>query len=150
MPEMPAAAESSLVLASVRLPGAAALLDIQLHGGTVSRITPAGQLPAVPGSRAVDLAGRWVIPGLWDEHVHMTQWALGANRIDLSGAASAREAAAAVGSSLANGLHGGSGLTVVGVGFRDAGWADVPSLELLDGVTQGLPTALLSHDLHSV
>jgi predicted amidohydrolase YtcJ len=149
MPEMPAA-ESSLVLASVRLPGAPALLDIQLLGGTVSRIAPAGQLPAVPGSRAVDLDGRWVIPGLWDEHVHMTQWALGANRIDLTGAASAREAAAAVGSSLANGLHGGSGLTVVGVGFRDAGWADVPSLELLDGVTQGLPAALLSHDLHSV
>ena len=41
----------------------------------------------------VDLDGRYVIPGLWDEHVHMTQWALAANRIDLSGAASAREAA---------------------------------------------------------
>ena len=60
------------------------------------RGTPA-RLPAA--TRVVDLDGRYVIPGLWDEHVHMTQWALAANRIDLSGAASAREAAAVVGQS---------------------------------------------------
>ena len=41
-------------------------------------------------------------------------------------------------------------MTAVGVGFRDAVWADVPSLELLDGATRGVPTALLSHDLHCV
>ena len=39
---------------------------------------------------------------------------------------------------------------LVGVGFRDAVWADVPSLELLDGATGGVPTALISHDLHCV
>ncbi|GAP55663.1 amidohydrolase 3, partial [Arthrobacter sp. Hiyo6] len=30
----------------------------------------------------VHLEGRHVIPGLWDEHVHMTQWALTASRMD--------------------------------------------------------------------
>ncbi|MCB5274145.1 N-substituted formamide deformylase [Arthrobacter sp. SO5] len=150
MPQSPAADVTALRLASVRIPGESALLDIQVLDGEVSRIGPAGQLPVVPGSREVDLDGRYVIPGLWDEHVHMTQWALGANRIDLSGAASAGEAADVVRSSIARLDDDGAGLTVVGVGFRDAGWADVPSLALLDGATRGLPVALLSHDLHCV
>jgi predicted amidohydrolase YtcJ len=99
----------------------------------------------------VDLDGRFVIPGLWDEHVHMTQWALAAGRIDLSGAASAREAAAVVGSHLAGAAPDpAGGGTLVGVGFRDAVWGDMPSLALLDGATGGVPTALISHDLHCV
>jgi predicted amidohydrolase YtcJ len=143
---------NDLVLASVRVPGDTALYDVHVSDGVVSRITP-DALPGDPGARVVDLDGRYVIPGLWDEHVHMTQWALAANRIDLSGAASAREAAAVVRSHLAApGLagEGGGGLTVVGVGFRDAVWADAPSRDLLDRATRGRPTALLSHDLHCV
>ncbi|SDM05532.1 hypothetical protein SAMN04487913_12243 [Arthrobacter sp. ok362] len=116
----------------------------------------ASEVPAA--TRVVDLDGRYVIPGLWDEHVHMTQWALASNRLDLSGASSAREAAAVVRSHIA-GSHlagaGGTGApgavqTLVGVGFRDAVWTDLPSLGLLDGVTRGRPTALISHDLHCV
>lgn len=136
-----------LVLASVRLPGGAELYDVHVANGVVSRISPGGMTRA-SASRVVDLDGRYVIPGLWDEHVHMTQWALAANRIDLSGAASARAAADVVRSYLSGPDDGG--LTVVGVGFRDAVWSDVPSLELLDGATRGVPTALLSHDLHCV
>ena len=118
---------------------------------------PSGAVTEFPArSRVVDLDGRCVIPGLWDEHVHMTQWALAAGRIDLSGATSAREAAAVVRSRLGSSTPGDSGgeadggLTLVGVGFRDAVWADAPSLELLDGATAGVPTALISHDLHCV
>ena len=66
----------------------------------MAAITPAGASQGVwsPATRMVDFGGRCVIPGLWDEHVHMTQWALASNRLDLSGAGSAREAAAVVGS----------------------------------------------------
>ena len=65
-------------------------------------IVPPGVPAAFPAAtRVVDLDGRYIIPGLWDEHVHMTQWALASNRLDLSGAGSAREAAAVVGSHLA-------------------------------------------------
>jgi predicted amidohydrolase YtcJ len=143
---------NDLVLASARIPGETALYNVHVARGAVSRLTPAGK-PGNRGSQVVDLDGRYVIPGLWDEHVHMTQWALAANRVDLSGAASAREAADVVRTHLAStGVErqGGHGLTVVGVGFRDAVWADVPSLALLDGATLGQPTALLSHDLHCV
>ena len=152
MPITPPDAVNHLVLSAARFPGEDALYDVHVSNGTVSRIAPTGR-PLPSGAQEVDLDGRSLIPGLWDEHVHMTQWALDANRIDLSGAASAHAAADVVRSSLSGpGLGGetGSGRTVVGVGFRDAVWPDVPSLALLDGATRGVPTALLSHDLHCV
>lgn len=144
-------AAPDLVLASVRQPGDAALCDIHLAGGAVSRITPAGAASVgAPGVPVADLEGRYVIPGLWDEHVHMTQWALTAKRVDLTGAASAREAADAVRAHLADAGAAGTDRTLVGVGFRDAIWPDVPTLDMLDTATQGAPAALLSHDLHCV
>jgi predicted amidohydrolase YtcJ len=151
-------ARTGVVLASVRQPGQATLCDIFITDGAVAQIVPAGSGsgPAWHGAQVVDFDGRFVIPGLWDEHVHMTQWALAAGRIDVSDAASAREAAAVVGSHLGNQRSAraehrdAGGPTLVGVGFRDAVWADTPSLELLDGATGGVPTALISHDLHCV
>jgi predicted amidohydrolase YtcJ len=134
-----------LVLASVRFPGDSELYDVQVRGGTVGRIAAGGK--AVRGVRVIDADGRYLIPGLWDEHVHMTQWALHNNRIDLSGAATAHGAAAVVRSSLAN---SDPEVTTVGVGFRDALWPDAPSIELLDCATGNQPTVLVSHDLHSV
>lgn len=139
-----------IVLASVRLPGGTACANIQVRDGLVSRITATDELPR--GVRVVDFDGRYAIPGLWDEHVHMTQWALAANRIDLSLAESARGAVDLVRSRIsgAGPDKAGRAQTLVGVGFRDAVWDDVPGLDLLDDATLGVPTALISHDLHSV
>ena len=143
------AAVPDLVLARSGLPGGRGLCDVHVRGGLVSRITSAAASTGLPaGVPVADLDGRCVLPGLWDEHVHLTQWALAAHRINLSGAGSARAAADAVGSFVA--VHPDDGLPVVGVGFRDAVWSDVPTRELLDGVTRGRPAALLSHDLHCV
>lgn len=145
LPQATDPAAADLLLASVRQPGEAALLDIRVSGGVITHVGPAGQVPRdIP---VVDLAGRFAIPGLWDEHVHMTQWSLAANRVDLSKAESAREAVEAVRTRLSG---ASPNRTLVGVGFRDAVWADVPSLEMLDAATHHLPTALLSHDLHCV
>ncbi|WP_223982207.1 amidohydrolase family protein [Arthrobacter sp. NicSoilB8] len=145
-----------LVLTSARQPGDDLCSDIYLRAGTVSAIVPSRHSAVAfrAATQVVDLKGRYVIPGLWDEHVHMTQWAMTSNRLDLSGAGSALEAAAVVGSHLAR-ISGEDSApeavpTLVGAGFRDAVWADVPSLDLLDGVTHGRPTALISHDLHCV
>lgn len=136
---------TDLVLASVRQPGGAGPVTLHLRNGTLAGISTAGELPA--GVEVIDLDGRYVIPGLWDEHVHMTQWALHTNRPDLSGAASAGAAAAVVR------LHASAAdpsFTTVGVGFRDALWPDVPTLEMLDDATGNQPTVLISHDLHCV
>lgn len=134
---------TELVLASVRQPGDAEPANLHLRNGIVAGISTGTNLP--PGARVVDLDGRHVIPGLWDEHVHMTQWSLHTNRLDLAGAASAREAAAVVRS---HASAADPSLTTVGVGFRDALWPDVPSLEMLDAATGHQPTVLISHDLH--
>ena len=83
---------TDLVLADVRMPGDAALYSVHISAGRVSRLAAGVGSPG--DARVLDAGGRWLIPGLWDEHVHMTQWALHANRIDLSGAVSAQDAAA--------------------------------------------------------
>lgn len=136
---------TELVLAAARQPGGARPVNLHLRNGAVAGISGVGELP--DGVEVIDLDGRYVIPGFWDEHVHMTQWALHTNRLDLSGAASAGEAAAVVRSqaSAADPL-----ITTVGVGFRDALWPDVPTLETLDAVTGNQPAVLISHDLHCV
>lgn len=158
---MPEPGAPDLVLTSVRQPGDTGLSHVHVARGVVTRITEAEELPEGPGGpdsvRVVDFGGRYVIPGLWDEHVHMTQWAMAANRIDLSHAASASEAVDVVRSSIdagrggrSDGNDGGNSQTLVGVGFRDAVWADVPSRAMLDAATRGVPAALISHDLHCV
>ncbi|HEU4667403.1 MAG TPA: amidohydrolase family protein [Arthrobacter sp.] len=136
---------SGLVLGNVRMPGATAPVSVHISAGRISRIGAAGEAP--DGARFLDADGCYVIPGLWDEHVHMTQWALHANRIDLSAAVTAHGAAAVVRSFLP---AADPSMTTVGVGFRDALWPDSPSLALLDSATGSQPTALVSHDLHSV
>ncbi|GAA3402356.1 amidohydrolase [Pseudarthrobacter polychromogenes] len=136
---------TDLVLANVRIPGDAALYSVHISDGRVSRLGAGAESPGA--ARVIDAGGRCLIPGLWDEHVHMTQWALHANRVDLSGALSAQDAAAVVRSSMPG---ADPAVTAVGVGFRDALWPDAPSLALLDEAAGSQPTALVSHDLHSV
>jgi predicted amidohydrolase YtcJ len=134
---------TSLILASVRQPGDDTLSDLHIRDGVVARIGAGGETPG--NARVVSLDGRYVVPGLWDEHVHLTQWALHANRIDLSSAASAREAVSAIEGHLP---ASDPSVTTVGVGFRDALWPDAPTLDMLDAATGSRPTAMISHDLH--
>ena len=145
---------TDLVLASVRLRGETECCDVHIRDGRVSAITAVGERrggPTAADAQVLDLEGRFVVPGLWDEHVHMTQWALAANRIDLSGAASARAAVELVRNRMtAAGTGADRTVTAVGAGFRDAVWDDVPSAEMLDDATREVPTALISHDLHCV
>ena len=120
-------------------------------GADSTRPHPTRPDPAAAGSSsthvAVDLDGRTVIPGLWDEHVHLTQWALTGARFDLSAATSALEALELV---RAQAAAAARPTPLIGVRFRDAIWADAPTLRGLDEVTRGHPTALISHDLHCV
>ena len=113
-----------------------ALIDIRVDGGLITEI---GAL----NGEGVDLGGRIVIPGLWDNHVHFSQWALQSQRFDLSATSSAAEAAATVAEALEATLF-------VGVGFRDALWPDIPTVEMLDAATGDVPVVLLSADLHCV
>lgn len=135
-----------LTLAGARLPGRDGTWDVGVRGGRIARIVPAGRAHA---GEAAHLDGRWIIPGLWDEHVHFTLAALARTRLDLSGASSAADSALLVRDHLASAGMPAAG-PLVGVGFRDAAWTDAPTAALLDEAAAGRPVALLSADLHCV
>ena len=118
-------------------------VDVHLAEGLVVDIAPAGALPRT--GAVLDADGGWLIPGLWDHHVHTVQWALSAQRTALGPATSAAQAAALMGATepLPDGRR-------VGAGFRDAFWTDAPDLALLDAATGDVPTYLINADVHSV
>lgn len=123
------------------LPGVEAY-DIFLRQGRISDIAPVGALR--PRGEVLDADGAWIIPGLWDHHVHAVSAALTDQRTSLASATSAAEAAQLVaGAAVTDGRR-------VGAGFRDALWSDSPRLDLLDALTGGVPTYLINADLHSV
>ena len=93
-----------LLLNNARVNGE--IVDIRIADGLIAEI---GRLDG----EGTDLGGRIVVPGLWDNHVHFSQWALRSQRFDLSAASSAAEAAAMVGTTA-------TGPLFVGGGFRDA------------------------------
>lgn len=142
--------ERPAVVANVRLTGAGRLdpfgaepVDVHLADGVISDIAPAGALPRRGG--VVDADGGWIVPGLWDHHVHTVQWALAAQREHLGDAPTAAAAAALMGRApvLADGRR-------VGTGFRDALWPDEPTRAMLDAATGDVPTYLINADVHSV
>ncbi|WP_320781121.1 amidohydrolase [Streptomyces sp. CRN 30] len=134
-----------LTLVRVRLGAGGPLSDVRIEDGLVTAVHGPGEAPRAPGER-LDLDGRTLLPGLWDAHVHMVQWAGVRRRLDLSGAASARSAADAAGARAAA-LPAGE--TLVGYGFRDGLWPDAPDKRLLDAVTGDRPALLIGADLHS-
>jgi imidazolonepropionase-like amidohydrolase len=78
------------VIANARLTGADRLdpfgddpVDIHLAQGRIVDIAPVRALPR--RGEVLDADGGWVIPGLWDHHVHTVQWALVAQRVALGG-----------------------------------------------------------------
>ncbi|MET0991549.1 MAG: amidohydrolase family protein [Lacisediminihabitans sp.] len=133
----------SLTLRNARMVGTdREPVDVVVRDGLVTSI----------GGRAdgesIDLEGRYLGPGLWDNHVHFSQWALVRQRLDVSAAASAAEAARLVAARVASGV--GETTTLIGFGFRDGLWPDIPTAALLDGVTGAVPVVLVSGDLHCV
>ncbi|WP_150957052.1 amidohydrolase [Microbacterium testaceum] len=117
-------------------------VDIVIADGLIADIAPTGNLR--PRGFVVDGEGGWLLPGLWDHHVHVLQWALAADRVPLGEVASAHDAADIM--ALAPETDGRR----VGSGFRDGLWPDTPSLDLLDATTGGVPTYLINADVHSV
>ncbi|MGY1439416.1 amidohydrolase [Streptomyces reniochalinae] len=136
------------LLRRVRFPGGADLYDVALGRGRVAGVRPhdPGAVPTSGEEHAPDLDGRVLIPGLWDAHVHLGQWAAARRRLDVSGTASAQETVRAV-------REGAAALPpgelVTGYGFRDGLWPDAPHKRLLDALPEARPALLISADLHT-
>ncbi|WP_223690345.1 amidohydrolase [Leifsonia poae] len=133
----------TLLLRGGRLPGIDGAVDLLVECGRIARIARAGRLRA---EETVAVDGRWVVPGLWDNHVHFSQWASTSRRLDLSGARSAAEAADRVRRRVEESPGDDP---IVGFGFHDALWPDSPSRGLLDRAGGDRVVVLIAGDLHS-
>ncbi|MEW5737201.1 MAG: dihydroorotase [Thermodesulfobacteriota bacterium] len=49
------------------------LLDVLCKGGRIAAVEPPGKLPRIAGSRLLDAAGLWIVPSLFDLHVHLRE-----------------------------------------------------------------------------
>ena len=91
-----------------------------------------------------DAGGRWLMPGLWDQHVHLGQWTLASARLDLAGVRSSAEAVAAV----RERLEEWPDLPVIGWGHRPTAWRDNPAVSDLDAIDTDQPIVLIAGDGH--
>lgn len=120
-----------------------AVVDVRVRDGRVTEVGPA----LAPGGTELDADGRWLIPGLWDQHVHSSQWARSFTRIDLTTVRSAAEAVETVRAAVAA-RPPSPGALVEGFGFRDALWPDLPTTTALDRAAPGVAVVLVSGDVH--
>lgn len=130
--------------------------DVLVEAGRVAGIVPAGgsalegtstSLGSVTSTEDIDLDGRVLTPGLWDEHLHFTQWTIQRSRLDLAGTTSPEDAIERVRAAIRRGGLA-EGAFVTGYGFRDGTWPSAPTLRALDEATGPVPVVLISGDLH--
>ncbi|PVE98235.1 amidohydrolase family protein [Microbacterium sp. TPD7012] len=135
----------SVTLAGVRPYDGGEPVDLVLRDGAIASIAPAGA--AAREGEVVEAAGRWVGPGLWDAHVHFTQYVNRRRRLDLTETRSAADVldivrwARAADAPLTNGM-------LMGYGFRDGLWPVPSSLDALEETVSDVPVVLVSGDLH--
>jgi predicted amidohydrolase YtcJ len=141
---------SALLLRQVRVvplggQAAAGPVDVLIEDGLIARLgdeaAGLGNVPTVPGD------GRWLVPGLWDAHVHLAQWALAARRLDLSGTSSPGEVLAVVARSARN-RPARDQRPIVGMGHRAGHWSRQVTVAELDAACGAVPVALINADCH--
>jgi hypothetical protein len=121
-------------------------VDVRVEGDRVVEVAPS--LRPRPADDVLDAAGHWLLPGLWDQHVHMGQWAANATRLDLTATSSADDVVRIVAAE-AGARSAEAGPSVLqGFGHRTAGWSRQPTVAELDAVTGDLPVVLISGDAH--
>lgn len=120
-------------------------VDVRVDHDVITAVAP--RLTPQPDEEVVRAEGRYAIPGLWDQHVHLSMWAPTMHWLDLSSATSAAHAVRLVADHLSRSDTGTTVLT--GYGHRSAMWPDRPSVPVLDAVTGARPVVLISGDAHT-
>lgn len=135
---------SAVLLRGVRWPGEEAPVQVAVRDG---RIAAVAEALGSDGAEVVDLEGRTVLPGLWDHHVHVTQWASLRARVDVRAATSPAQAAALVRAAVA--APGFRGDVLIGHGMRHLRWTEPADRHLLDAAAPGVAVVLQGGDLHT-
>jgi predicted amidohydrolase YtcJ len=144
---------SSLLLVNGRLhtqdPACPQATAVAIRAGRILAVGEDGEIRALAGAGAkvIDLRGRLVIPGLVDGHIHFYDWALGRQRLQLSGAASLGHLVDRVAQAAQAAPPGG---WILGQGWNETDWADprMPLREDLDRAAPGKAVLLWRADLH--
>lgn len=138
-----------LLVRGARPAGALGLgpVDLRLRDGYV---VERGERLRPKGAEVVDASGTWVVPGLWDQHVHMGQWAAVERRVDVTGTEGPEEVVSRIATHLATAPFDpeDEGTLLEGYGWRLAGWSRLPSTAELDAVCGDRPVVLISGDCH--
>lgn len=116
-------------------------IDFSVAGGRLMRSVPEGP------EEIIDLGGRFVIPGLWDAHVHFTSWAVHRHRLDLSEATD-QESVLHLLQEFAS-AHPEAD-PVHAVGLRDAEWASAPDTAALDAAFPTRAVVIEMFDMHQM
>jgi hypothetical protein len=124
------------------------MVDIVVREGVIDQVAPAGVLPLPNAVPVLPAQGRWAMPGLWDQHVHMTQWALSYSRLDTSEATDPTHACRLVAQALDRGAARTPTGMLTGWGHRLAEWSRQPTVAELDAVSGSTPVVLISGDGH--
>ncbi|TIC82911.1 amidohydrolase family protein [Nocardioides sp. GY 10127] len=117
-------------------------VDVLVRDGRVVEVSQG--IAPTDAVETVDAAGRWLVPGLWDAHVHLAQWTLTSGRLDLSRARSPEDATRLVAERVAEYPD----LPVIGFGHRSAGWHREVTVSELDAVSGDTAVVLISGDAH--
>lgn len=122
--------------------------DVRVRGGVVTAVGPA--LRPDGDDEVLDADGRWLIPGLWDAHVHLQTWARTVQQLDLAGACSAEQVVERVAAEVVRLDAGGQrDRLVIGYGYRSGTWPSTPTVAELDAVSGAHPVVLISGDAHN-
>ena len=117
-------------------------VDVRVEAGRVVEV--GAGLTAAGSETSYDAGGGWLMPGLWDQHVHLGQWTLASARLDLGPARSSAEAVAMV----RERLEQWPDLPVIGWGHRPTAWPDNPVVSDLDAIDTDQPIVLIAGDGH--
>ncbi|TWP38013.1 amidohydrolase [Leekyejoonella antrihumi] len=151
-PTAPGRFAESLLIRHTRLVpigGAAAPagpIDVRVTAGVVTEI---GERLTDHGEPVLDGSGRWAIPGLWDQHVHMSTWAQTRLRLDLADTASPEDVTARIANHIAGLPSSRDGSLVQACGYRSATWHRPPTVRELDAVSGDHPVVMISGDAHN-
>jgi predicted amidohydrolase YtcJ len=123
-------------------------VDVRMRGGRIVGLAPS--LAADASDQDVhDGEGRWAIPGLWDHHVHLAQWADTLARVDMTGTRSADEVLTRLRAHLDELPGSDRDSVVIGFGHRSATWPRQPTVAELDAVSGQHLVVLVSGDGHN-
>lgn len=117
-------------------------VDVRIERGVVVEVGSGITRP--PGTEECDADGRWVMPGLWDSHVHLGQWSRSTARLDTGATRSAEETLVLV----AERLVAAPGKPVIGWGHRPTLWPRPGTVAELDALAGTTPVVLAAGDGH--